>query len=156
MLRLPQIRTEHFKRCFINRCLFNFIELFIVIKNVCFFGLIKSFIQTEGNLFSQITRSHFRVPFALSSSLVTESLEQAISLSPIKMTFKLEPDSESTTVKSTNFLTTQNTTPSRLEETADSSSLCSPLRNDEGIIKLRRISLLLMMIYVHYSFDIFS
>ena len=41
---LPQIRTERFERCFINRCLFNFISLSIVIQNVCFLGLIKSFI----------------------------------------------------------------------------------------------------------------
>ena len=41
---LPQIRTERFERCFINRCLFNFISLSIVIEKVCFLGLIKSFI----------------------------------------------------------------------------------------------------------------
>ena len=38
---LPQIRTERFERCFINRCLFNFISLSIVIQNVCFFGTNK-------------------------------------------------------------------------------------------------------------------
>ena len=41
---LPQIRNERFERCFINRCLFNFISLSIVIEKVCFLGLIKSFI----------------------------------------------------------------------------------------------------------------
>ena len=53
---LPQIRTERFKRSFINRCLFNFIQLFIVIQNVCFLQLIKSlffyflfFIYHEGS-----------------------------------------------------------------------------------------------------------
>ena len=42
---LPQIRNERFKRWFINRYLFSFIELSIVIQNVFFFSeLIKSFI----------------------------------------------------------------------------------------------------------------
>ena len=40
---LPQIRTERFKRCSINRCPFYFISSSIVIQNVCFLELIKSF-----------------------------------------------------------------------------------------------------------------
>ena len=32
---LPRIRTERFKRCFVNRCLFNFFSLTIVRKLNC-------------------------------------------------------------------------------------------------------------------------